>query len=149
MMDLIRQLEETRKETLSYFNLSEEELQKTYRKGGWNIKQILHHQVDADTVLYYRLRRIYSEGNQVIWGFDPDAWSDKLAYNETSLEINKALYVATRAAVIDLVKRYYKGSEKISFVHNETGCRVLKDEFDKVGWHNESHLKRIREALNS
>jgi hypothetical protein len=32
-------------------------------------------------------------------------------------------------------------------VHSETGVRTLKDEIDKVAWHNENHLAQIRAAL--
>ncbi len=33
------------------------------------------------------------------------------------------------------------------FVHSVTGVRTLKDEMDKVAWHNEHHLGQIRTAL--
>jgi hypothetical protein len=36
----------------------------------------------------------------------------------------------------------------LEFVHNVTGVRTLRDEFDKVAAHNAHHLTQIRAALS-
>jgi len=48
-MQLIRQLEETRDQTLGYFGLSENELARTYAPGKWSVRFILHHLADNET----------------------------------------------------------------------------------------------------
>ena len=40
-------------------------------------------------------------------------------------------------------------SGHLEFVHNETGVRTLKQEFDKVATHNEHHLEEIMMALDA
>jgi hypothetical protein len=43
---------------------------------------------------------------------------------------------------------HYDISGHREFVHSETGVRTVRDEFDKVAWHNEHHLAQIERALS-
>jgi len=135
--------------TLPYFDLSESELSKTYAEDKWSVRYLLHHIVDAETVLYDRVRRVISKPNQVIWAFDQDAWSKGLEYDKMPLQINKNIYIAVRASVIHLASQYYNSLGNHSFVHSQTGSRTLRDEFDKIAWHNEHHLQQIQAALKT
>lgn len=147
-MDLIAELERSKQETLSFFDLKDAYLAKTYAPDKWCVKELLHHLADAETVLYERIRRVISEPKQVIWGFQQDLWAKELNYKELDLAANKAVYTAVRDMVISLAKTHYESLADKPFVHSETGLRTLKDEFDKVALHNENHLKQIRTALN-
>ena len=147
-MNLIDSLEKTRDQTILYFDLEDEFLIKTYAPGKWNIKQILHHLADAETVLYERLRRVISEPKQVIWGFNQDLWCDALDYDKMPLLLSKNIYAAVRENVIYLVKEHYFTKGDLPFVHSETGMKTLRDEMEKVAWHNERHLKQIEQALS-
>ena len=147
IIDLLEKLNRTLEETTSYFDLPENQLLNTYGEGKWNIRQILHHLTDAETVLYDRIRRAISKPNQVVWGFDQEAWEKGLEYNKFPLHLNKNIYTSVRNSIIYLVDEYYESLGGNEYVHNETGKRMLKDEFDKVAWHNEGHLVQIRIAL--
>ncbi|MCB0628628.1 MAG: DinB family protein [Saprospiraceae bacterium] len=148
-MKIINDLQATRERTLAYFDLPEEHLNKTYGPGKWTIRQILNHLTDADTVLYERIRRGIANPAQVVWGFDPDRWAEHLDYKNFPLVINKAIYQAVRNGVIYLAERFYDSHGNNQYVHSETGLRTVKEEFDKVVWHNERHLQQIEQALRS
>ncbi len=145
---LLDSLEDTKKETLNYFSCSESQLNKSYAPGKWTVKQLLHHLADAETVLYERIRRGIARPGQVIWGFDQDLWADVLDYQNMSLDLHKNTYNSVRDNIIDLTQRYYISHGQNEYVHNETGLRKVYEEFDKVAWHNEHHLKQIRQALD-
>jgi hypothetical protein len=147
-MDIIEQLEQTRAETLKHFDLGDEDLQRNYGPGKWSVRYILHHLADAESILFYRIRRVISEPKQVIWVYDQDAWADALDYSTVPLELAKNVYVASRAGIIYYARQHYATSGDITFVHSETGLRTLKDEFDKVVWHNEQHVRDIEKALH-
>jgi len=147
-MELIAKLTDTKERTLEFFELPEVDLGKTYGDGKWNIRQILNHLADAETVLYERIRRAISKPGQVIWAFDQDAWADKLRYNQFPLPINKEIYGSVRTSIIYLADEYYETLGENEFVHSETGIRTLKDEFDKVAGHNQHHLNQIAKALS-
>ncbi|MEL6924382.1 MAG: DinB family protein, partial [Bacteroidota bacterium] len=134
---LLEALHNSKKETLAYFDLPEGELDKSYAPGKWNVRQLLHHLADAETVLYDRLRRGIARPGQIVWGFDQDAWANGLNYDNRPLTLNKKVYDAVRDSVIDLAKAWYEKAGDNFYIHSETGSRVLRQEFDKVAWHNE------------
>ena len=147
-MTIIEQLERTRDETLRYFSLPAEDLERTYAPGKWTVRFVLHHLSDAETVLYDRIRRVLSEPRQVIWAFDQDAWARGLDYARRPLELSRGVFAAVRAGILHEARERYDREGHREFVHSETGVRTLKDEFDKVAWHNERHLEQIRRALS-
>ena len=146
-MDIVTRLEAARARTLKHFELSEEQLERSYAPGKWTVRFLLHHLADAETVLYDRIRRIISEPRQVIWAFDQDAWAGKLDYSGMPLEFSRRIYDSVRSGVIYQARLHYDASGHLEFVHSETGVRTLKDEFDKVAVHNEHHLGQIEVAL--
>ncbi len=146
-MEILDQLEKTKERTLPYFDLAEEELQKAYAPGKWTVKQLLHHLADAETILYDRIRRVISEPAQVIWAFDQDAFCKGLEYENSPLYLNKQVFRSVRESVIYLAEKNYQSLGHLTFIHSETGRRTLKEEFDKIAWHNAHHLSQIEMAL--
>ena len=146
-MDVVSRLEAARERTLPYFALSEERLALCYAPGKWPVRWLLHHLADAETVLYDRIRRAISEPRPVVWAFDQDRWATHLDYSGIPLETSQQIYSAVRGGVIYQARLNYATNGGREFVHSETGVRTLKDEFDKVAWHNEHHLEQIEQAL--
>lgn len=146
-MPIIELLQATKQRTLPYFDLTEQDLLKTYAPGKWTVKQLLHHLADAETILYDRVRRVIAERPQVIWAFDQDAWAQELEYATMPLSLNKQVYSGVRDSVIYLAEKYYESKGHKTFVHSETGVRTLKEEFDKIANHNAHHLQQIEAAI--
>jgi DinB family protein len=146
-MQVTRDLEKTRDETLRYFSLDQRDLTRTYAPGKWSVRFVLHHIADSETVLFDRIRRVLSEPRQVLWAFDQDAWAAGLDYSQVPLDISRQVYESVRNAIIYYAGVHYERNGHLEFVHSETGVRTLKDEFDKVASHNEHHLNQIRLAL--
>jgi DinB superfamily len=146
-MQLIRELERTRDETLRYFSLDDRDLARTYAPGKWSVRFVLLHLADSETVLFDRIRRVLSEPRQVLWVYDQDAWAKGLDYSRVPLDISRRVYESVRAAIIYYAGVHYEEKGHLEFVHSVTGVRTLKDEFDKVASHNEHHLSQIRSAL--
>ncbi|MEJ7914389.1 MAG: DinB family protein [Chitinophagaceae bacterium] len=147
-MDLLTFLTNTQKETLPFFDLPKDDLSKTYAPGKWNIQQILVHLTDADSVMLDRIRRAIAEPSVVVWAFDQDIWCDRLEYQNFPLELSKASYIANRQITVFLAQKYYATLGANQFVHSQTGLRTLKDEFDKVAIHNQTHINQIKMALS-
>ena len=147
-MQLIKQLEQTRDATLKYFALGEGDLARTYAPGKWPVRFILLHLADSETVLFDRIRRVLSEPRQVLWVYDQDAWAKGLDYSRVPLDTYRHVFESVRSAIIHYAGLYYESKGHLEFVHSVTGVRTLKDEFDKVAWHNQHHLDQIRQALS-
>ena len=71
---------------------------------GWSARQIVHHMADSEAQSYARLRRLLAEPGSTIQGYDEDAWSrnPKLGYEALPIENALAVFVAVRAASLDL-----------------------------------------------
>ena len=146
-MDIIGRLEASRERTLHYFDLTGSQLDYRYAPGKWPVRWLLNHLADAETVLYDRIRRAISEPRPVVWAFDQDRWATHLDYAAFPLDLSRQIYRAARGGVIWQARVHYERNGNREFVHSETGVRTLKDEFDKVAWHNEHHLEQIEQAL--
>ena len=148
-MDILEQLDRTRDETLGCFQRSDADLAATYAPGKWSVRYLLHHLADAETVMAERIRRVISEGRRVLWAFDQDAWATGLGYDTMPLALSRDAFAAARAGTRYLATAHYERHGHVEWVHSETGVRTLKEEFDKVAWHNEHHLAQIRAALSA
>jgi hypothetical protein len=149
-MEIIDQLNESKSKVLSYFDLPAETLTRTYAEGKWNIRQILVHLADAESVLYERIRRTIAEQPKpVLWSFDQDAWAAHLDYNTFPLSAARQMFSGVREGIIHLVSKYYISHGDLPFVHSEAGLRTLKDEMDKVAWHCQGHLDQIERAMGN
>lgn len=140
-------LQRTKLKTLEYFSLNAAELEKSYAPGKWTVRQLLQHLSDAETIFYDRIRRVIAEPRQVIWAFDQDAWAEHLDYHRP-LALSAATYEAVRDQIIYFAEHFYLSHGHKEFVHSQTGVRTLKDEFEKVVWHNDGHLQQIERALS-
>ena len=147
-MQLIKQLEETRDQTLQFFALGEPDLERTYAAGKWSVRFILLHLADSETVFFERIRRVLCEPRQVVWFYDQDAWAAGLDYSRVPLDMSSRVYESVRNAIIYYTNAFYEERGHLEFVHSMTGLRTLKDEFEKVASHNEHHLRQIQAALS-
>lgn len=145
--EILKLLLETKEHTIPFFELSEQDLSKTYGVGKWNVRQILHHLTDTEYLFLGRLKKIIAEPKQVIWAFNQDDWNLVFDYLNEPLTNRKELYSLCRDLNYQLIERHYDDYYSKEFVHNETGLRTLQIEFGKVALHNRVHNEQIKLAL--
>jgi len=146
--EFLAQLDRTKAATLAYFDLGEADLRRTYGPGKWSVRYVLQHLADSESVLFYRIRRVISEPKQVIWVYDQDAWAKALDYSRVPMSLGRNIYTSSRDGTIFYARDHYATSTDLPFVHSQDGLRTLRDEFDKVVWHNQKHLDQIERALS-
>lgn len=145
--ELIAQLSSAKIETCEYFGLSNADLSKTHHQNSWNIRQILHHLVDTEMILHTRIKKIIAEPKQVVWNCEQDNWNKIFGYFEEPFGLKKQAFEVCRQLNCELIEQFYDKFGYKEFIHSETGLRCVKDEFEKIGSHNENHLVQIRTAL--
>lgn len=147
--EFTRKLQSNLDALLPHFELSPEDLKRTYEPGKWNIRQLLAHIVDAETVLTERIKRGICEPKLVVYGFQQDLWAKELDYENFPLDIQKDVLLASRKSLTYLGEQFYMSHGSKQYVHSESGLRNVKQEFDKIIWHAEHHLSQIQTALKS
>ena len=118
-MGIFTRLEAARDRTLQYFELSGQQLARSYGPGKWPVRFILHHLADGQTVLFDRIRRIISEPKQVLWAFDQDSWAKGLDYSGMPLDLSRGIYDSVRAGVIYQARLHYDRSGDLEQIHSE------------------------------
>ncbi len=56
--------------------ISEKNMDFSYRKDGWSIRQIVHHLADSHLIMYSRIRNILSEETPIVQPFDENKWAE-------------------------------------------------------------------------
>ena len=119
-MEFIDQLERTKARTLEYFDLSDEDLERSYAPGKWTIRYLLNHLADSETVLFYRIRRVISEPSQLKSARPAGIRRTKMA-NSTCrprpqamtdhliLRRSRERYAASRLEMEDKIRRWMQG----------------------------------------
>lgn len=129
-------------------NLSEEDLEKTYREGSWTIRQVVHHVADTHLWHFIRIKQALTEENpktvfgnvNVLAGLADSAKApilDSLMMIESTH--NRYAYLAESIAESDYYKTYYHPLRQIYV--------TIPQAIDMVFWHAKHHFEHILIAL--
>ena len=121
-------------------------------EGGWSARQILHHVADSETHSYLRLRRLLAEpAGSLIQGFDEGAWAqtEALGYRDGDPAHSLAVFIAVRAASLDVLRRLCPDDLERHGTHSATGRYTLEQWIDIYTRHPREHADQLREATRA
>ena len=75
-------------------NLSEEELNQTYRPGGWTLRQVIHHIPDSHMNAYIRFKQAITEDVPVIRPYQEELWAETEDAKSGDIQMSVALLTA-------------------------------------------------------
>lgn len=126
------------------------DLNKTYREGGWNVRQIIHHMADSHMNAYIRFKLAVTEDNPSILGYNQDAWANLADVNAVDIEYSLAILTGVHKRWSALLN---------SFGDREWGCTYFHPEWNRnwtmeeavmqYEWHCRHHLAHINMAISS
>jgi len=123
--------------------LTPDQLQTSYRPGGWSLRQLIHHIADSDMTAYSWMRLALTEEWPEVFAYDPAALaelSDSTLPAELSLDLLGCLHerwACTLRAVPDVAW------ETRGYIHPETGRCTLGTALAMYAWHSRHHLAQI------
>ena len=127
--------------------LSDADLERRYRPGGWSVRQLAYHLADSHTHIYIRFKWTLTEAEPTIKAYDEALWAElpdakgPVGIALDGLESIHSRWVALMRTMTDADFR--KG-----FIHPETGGRMtLFDRVASYAWHGKHHLEHMRLAL--
>jgi hypothetical protein len=131
-------------------DLSESDLLKTYRPGGWNIRQIVHHIADSHSNSFIRFKWTLTEETPVIKAYYEDRWANLYDAKEAPIEISVDFIESLHKRWVFLLNHLSTEEWDRSFKHPETGRIIsLKWNLGLYAWHGRHHLEHIKIALHS
>ncbi len=130
-------------------DLSEEDLQKQYRKDGWNIKEVVHHVADSHVNSFVRFKWTLTEDNPTIKAYDEKAWSTLGDY-QGSIDLSLTLIESLHRRWVYLLKSMSVEQFERTFVHPASNKTIhLSQLTGMYSWHSRHHTRHIEIALNS
>jgi hypothetical protein len=130
-------------------NLTEEELNMTYRPGGWSIRQVIHHLPDSHMNSYIRFRWALTEDKPTIKAYHEARWAELPDAKNAHIEISLILLEALHLRWSLLLRKLKLEDLHKTFVHPEAGKETRLDENIGIyAWHGNHHLAQIENRLS-
>lgn len=129
-------------------DLDAAQLQRTYRPGGWNIQELVHHIADSHHNSYTRFKWALTENTPLIKAYNEQAWAELIDTQTAPIQLSITYLYALHAKLVYLLKRLTPEQLELAFIHPEDNSRTtLKENIGKYAWHSRHHLKHIEIAL--
>lgn len=128
--------------------LSENQLNTTYRENGWTIRQVVHHCYDSHHNSYTRFKWALTENKPIIKVYYEERWAElddsKTAPIFLSIDSLKALH----AKWVYLLKGLKDADLDIFFIHPSGNEEVtLKENIGIYAWHCRHHYAHIEQLM--
>jgi hypothetical protein len=125
--------------------LSLQQIETPYRKGGWTVRQVVHHVPDSHMNAYVRFKLALTEDDPTIKPYAEDRWAELPDNQSTSLETSLVLLQALHNRFVHLLRSLTPGQWKRTFQHPELGLVPLEKNLALYAWHGRHHVAHITE----
>jgi hypothetical protein len=115
--------------------------------GKWSVIEVIQHLADSELVYGWRTRMILTEDRPAIQGFDQDAWTRTLRYDEMPLDVALGQLGGMRAANLQLWRSLSPAQRARVGVHSERGPESLDLLLHLMGAHDLVHRRQIERVL--
>ena len=129
-------------------NLSEEQLDTTYRDGGWTIRQVIHHCADSHHNSYTRFKWTLTENKPIIKSYYEDRWADLFDSKTAPIELSLNSLKALHTKWVYFLKGLSEDDLKKYFIHPEGNEEVsLNENIGIYAWHCNHHFAHIKNLM--
>ena len=118
--------------------------------GKWSAREIVHHLADSEMNSAIRLRKLLTEDDPQIQGYDQDEYAARLRYNERPVAPALDALRGARATSAQLLDRMSDADWSRAGTHSESGRYTAEDWLRIYADHAHNHaaqIRRLREAL--
>jgi uncharacterized damage-inducible protein DinB len=123
--------------------LSAEQLDTPYRRGGWTVRQVVHHVPDSHLNSYCRFKLALTEEEPTIKPYHEDRWAELEDSRATPIEVSLALLESLHARWVALLKSLAPSDFERTFRHPELGVVTLAKNVCLYSWHGRHHVAHI------
>jgi hypothetical protein len=119
--------------------------------GKWSAREIVHHLGDSESTSAFRLRKLLTEDNAIIEGYDQDQFATRLRYNERDMTPALEAFRAARASTVPILNMMSEEDWQRVGTHTESGRYTTEKWLTIYASHAHDHaaqIRRLREALN-
>ena len=129
--------------------LSEEDLRKTYRDGGWNVQQLVNHVADMHLLHFFRMKRALTEPDyKEVTLVNVDGWAATPDGLSASTEASLDMFESIGKRFVHLIQSLNEKQHEITYFHPLRKTTLnQKQAIAMSAWHVKHHLAHIKIAL--
>lgn len=128
--------------------LTDQQLDTPYRKGGWTVRQVVHHVADSHANAYLRFRWLVTEDNPTIKTYDQDVWA-ALPDSRLPVESSLALLDALHTRWTEFLELIPDLAWARTGIHPEQGEMTVDDLLGMYEAHGDRHAAQINDLRAS
>lgn len=140
-IDAIRDLPAELRRTVS--ELPEGAIDRSYRDGGWTVRQIVHHLADGHMNMFVRFKLAMTEEAPSIKPFDETTWAETPDGREPPIEASLEILDGLHLRWSWLLDRLSDGDFTRTVVHPLNGIQSLDRLLQYFAWHSRHHVAHI------
>ncbi|WP_166242869.1 YfiT family bacillithiol transferase [Paenibacillus turpanensis] len=125
-------------------NYTVEQIESSYRLGGWTVKQVIHHMADNDTNAYIRMKRALTEEEPQAHSYREELWAELNDYHDTPIETSLVLLEALHQRLINVIQGMEPADFQKRLHTNALGWISIDTAIQRFIWHNRHHTAHIR-----
>jgi len=131
-------------------NTSPDLLQNTYREGGWNLLQLIHHCADSHMNGFIRFKLALTSNAPEIIPYNQPAWAALPDVLESSAELSVRLLEGLHGRWSILMRHMSEEQFNHSFINPENPIRTFSLDLALAlySWHCAHHLAHMNLAVN-
>lgn len=122
--------------------LTKEQLESSYRQGGWRLYQVVHHLADAHMNGYIRIKTGLTENQSTIKTYNQESWAE-LEDNNLSIQVSLNLFSSVHKRLTFLLKSLNEDELKRTINHPESGLLTIEKLIAIYAWHGRHHIAHI------
>lgn len=129
--------------------MTAQQLDTPYRKGGWTVRQVIHHVPESHMHAYIRFKLALTEDDPVVKPYNEAAWARLHDVPDTPVDTSLALLDCLHRRWVILMRGMSDEEWRKRYIHPESdrGSMVLDYVLAMYAWHGEHHIAHVRQAL--
>lgn len=129
-------------------NLSNDELNQTYRPDGWTLRQVVHHLPDSHVNAYIRFKQAITEDIPTIRPYFEERWAETEEAKNGDISISVALLTTLHQRLVAFLKTLKIEDFQRTYIHPEHGKEfTLANMLGTYAWHGKHHLAHITTTI--
>jgi uncharacterized damage-inducible protein DinB len=123
--------------------LDDAQLDTPYRRGGWTVRQLVHHLADSHVNSYIRFRMALTEEQPGITAYDEKKWAELKDASTLPVESSLQLLEALHLRWVALLESLSDSDFLKTYSHPENGIVRLDRTVALYSWHSKHHVAHI------
>lgn len=142
----IRDIEELPAEIIKLVSdFTKEQLETTYRPGGWTARQVIHHIADSHHNSYTCFKWTLTEDTPIIKVYYEERWAELLDAKTAPIELSLDCLKALHAKWVYFLKELSQQDLEKEFIHPDGNEVVsLAENIGIYAWHGKHHYEHLK-----